>query len=241
MLINAALLDDIEDFNDDSSRIKKTFRESYSGTGDIFSQNVIAASFFVIYFSVFEDAIKGLFRSYVQYLSTTVSVDNIPESLFVSHINAASNSLKQMAKQAVLNPRELLDLSKNLILCSKKNMMFKPDIDNICCFQNNVDLEEMSGLCKNVGVNNFKKRIASERNIQSYYGCDNIDSVAKMIARDLSQYRFARKRMVHSCSFKSGVGPDYVYNYIKFAKRIILNLAIVLSKELSRLVLLDSV
>ena len=235
MIIKDTFLDDINEFSDDSLRVKKAFKESYDTNTDMYSQNIIAASFFVIFFSIFENAIKELFKSYIQYLVSTFPTKMIPDKIFLSHISATSISLKNMAKETGMLPQELLKISKNLILCSKKNQLFKPDITNICYLQNNIDFEQINELCKNVGINNFKKKIATEPNIQAYYGSHNIDYVVRRITSDFCQYKSERKHMVHSCSFRSGVGSDHVYNYIKFAKRITVNLALVLSKEILQL------
>jgi hypothetical protein len=168
-------------------------------------------------------------------LVSHLPISFIPENIFLSHINATSKNLKEISKKSLFSHLELLSLSKNLILCSKKSARFTPDTENICILQNNIDLDELNDLCNNIGIKDVKKKIASEKNMMYYYNIKNKDTVISLIYSDFKKYKLDRKNMVHSCSFKSGIGQDYVFNYIKFVKRFTINFALVLGKEITEL------
>ena len=222
MAIIDELKADLDSYVDGVNRVLKTFNIHKSYPLDPLSNNIINASFFLILNSLFEDGVRELLKSYSKYITNQYfKTDFYPEDLLVSHVRSVSHSLNKLSKKKdTFNLDNLIAIGKNLIQCSKRNVLFAIDAESICSNEHNVDAKELNIMCKNVGITNVLEFISSTPIFTAYYNDNNRNRIKENIFRDLYNYKKERNDIAHMCSFRRGMGEANVKKYAIYTKKV---------------------
>jgi hypothetical protein len=141
--------------------------------------------------------------------------DDLDESIKSENARATGRILSRRSEQKY-SQFDYVDLCKKIGTCVSGSAQYSLNSGPLAAHDRNLNVGELSGLFKRVGIENLLDKIGASASIQQYFGTTEAASAKKAVCAKLTEFISLRNQVAHNGRGDSSVAPEAIMQWADY-------------------------